>query len=97
MEGKTDQAIELPELEKEILGYCLFRESFAKLCEECQWTKDSNIIADAIKNLIHHKLLIAENTDRSLKWMYDGDRMYQSHFRATAKGIDWLSTLGHLT
>ncbi len=89
--------IELPQLEMEILGYCLFKESFGQICEECQWTKNVNIIGDAIKNLIHLKLLIADNQDRDLKWMYDGDKMSQSYFRATTKGIDLLSTLNHST
>ena len=97
MEGKTHSSIELPELEQEILGFCLFRESFSQICEECQWTKDPHVVADAIKNLIHHKLLRAENGDMDLKWMYDGDRMHQSHFRATAKGIDLLASLNHST
>lgn len=93
MERKKIELDDLPELETEILKLCLFTESFEKICEECQWTQDEHIIADAIKNLIHKKLLLAENQSNSqLAWVYDSDRMRESHFRATASGISLMTS-----
>lgn len=93
MEGKKTQIIELPELEKEVLSYCLFTESFESLCEEVQLEKDKNVIADAIKNLIHLKLLVAVNMSMGdLNWIYDADKMLDSQFRATALGIAQLQS-----
>jgi hypothetical protein len=48
------------------------------------------VIADAIKNLIHHKLLVASNSYVSLSWIYDSDKMKESSFKATAKGVEWM-------
>lgn len=92
MEG-TKTKIELPELELEVLSYCIFTESFDSLCSEVQLVKDANVIADAIKNLIHHKLLVAVNQNMgNLKWIYDADKMRDSQFRATALGLTQLQS-----
>ena len=92
MERKKFALIELPELEKEIINLCVFTESFHNICDECKWTSNQKIIADAIKNLLHHKLLIAVNIERgNFSWMYDGDKMKESSFRLTAKGMDYLA------
>ncbi|MFY0644429.1 MAG: hypothetical protein JXR19_08165 [Bacteroidia bacterium] len=91
MEREKTKMIEIPDLELEILKLCLYEESFNTICEECQITDDLNIIGDAIKNLIHLKLLKPENTEmRSMSWIYDGDKMNESCFRATAKGVDYM-------
>ena len=82
--------IELPDLESELLRACLFTESFETLVEECKLESKQSIIADAIKNLIHFKLLIATNIDVSLTWVYDSDKMMDSSFKATAKGVEWM-------
>jgi hypothetical protein len=81
--------IELPPLEQEVLRLCLFEEAFEQIAEECQET-NTNVVADAIKNLLHHKLLVATNRQNSLNWMYDGDKMRESTFKATAVGITWM-------
>lgn len=84
--------IELPELELEVLNLCLFEERFDVICSECNASKNPNIIADAIKNLLHYKLLVAVNNEHGkLNWMYDVDRMRASSFRVTAKGTDYLT------
>lgn len=90
MERKKAKIIELPILEKEILEMCIFQESFGAISEECQSEKNRNIIADAIKNLIHYKLLVPTNMGNSLTWVYDSDQMQESSFKATALGIDWM-------
>ncbi len=90
MERKKRQQIELPELEAEVLQLCLFPEDFEALIDDCSTEKKESIIADAVKNLIHHKLLIAVNKEASLSWVYDGDKMRESSFKATAKGIEWM-------
>ena len=60
------------------------------LVEECKLETKKSVIADAIKNLIHYKLLIATNTDISLSWVYDSDKMMDSSFKATASGVEWM-------
>ncbi|MBT8326879.1 MAG: hypothetical protein KJP21_04095 [Bacteroidia bacterium] len=90
MEREKTKIIELPELEKEILDMCIFQESFESIADECVKEKNRNIIADAIKNLIHYKLLIPTNQDNSLTWVYDSDKMKDSSFKATAAGISWM-------
>ena len=82
--------IELPDLESELLRACLFTESFETLVEECKLETKKSVIADAIKNLIHYKLLIATNTDISVSWVYDSDKMMDSSFKATASGVEWM-------
>ena len=90
MERAKSKLIELPELEKEVLQLCIFPESFEAIAEECKTEKKLSIIADAIKNLIHYKLLIAANEDVSLTWVYDSDKMRESTFKATARGVEWM-------
>lgn len=88
--------IELPELEQEILNLCLFPETFTSIVGECTKEVKESVIADAIKNLIHHKLLVAENVQNALTWIYDSDRMRESSFRATAKGVSFIESLSQL-
>lgn len=90
MERKKNKQIELPELEAEVLQLCIFPESFETIVSECVSEKKQSIVADAIKNLIHHKLLIAANNEVSLTWIYDSDKMRESSFKATAKGVEWM-------
>jgi hypothetical protein len=90
MERKKSKQIELPDLEAEVLQLCIFPENFETIVSECISEKKESIVADAIKNLIHHKLLIAVNDNLSLTWVYDGDKMRESSFKATAKGIEWM-------
>ena len=90
MERAKSKVIELPELEEEVLQLCLFPESFDSIVDECKTEKKLSIIADAIKNLIHFKLLTAANEDVSLTWVYDSDKMRDSTFKATARGVEWM-------
>jgi hypothetical protein len=90
MESESYQMIELPDLEMEILRACLFPETFDTLVDECKLENKQSVIADAIKNLIHYKLLVASNADVRLSWIYDSDKMKDSSFKATAKGVEWM-------
>ena len=90
MESESYQMIELPDLEMEILRACLFQETFDTLVDECKLETKQSVIADAVKNLIHYKLLVATNNDVSLSWIYDSDKMKDSSFKATAKGVEWM-------
>ena len=90
MERKNSKVTELPDLEKEVLSLCIFEESFESIASECEQEKNLNVIADAIKNLIHLKLLIPTNRINSLSWVYDSDKMQQSSFKATAIGVEWI-------
>lgn len=94
MERKKRKQIELPELEAEVLQLCIFPEAFENLVDECIIEKKESIIADAIKNLIHQKLMVAVNEDVSLSWVYDSDKMRESSFKATAKGLEWMEANG---
>ncbi len=90
MERKKIKIIELPELELEILNMCIFPETFGSIAEECTTEKNPNVVADAIKNLIHHKLLVATNKQNALSWVYDSDKMKESMFKATADGVEFM-------
>ena len=94
MERKKIKLIELPELEMEVLRLCIFPERFDSIAEEVTTEKKEGIIADAIKTLLHHKLLIAVNEENSLSWIYDSDKMRESSFKATANGVDWMEANG---
>lgn len=93
MERKNNKKIELPELESEVLQLCLFPESFEIIVAECTSEKKASIIADAIKNLIHLKLLVAANGEENLAWIYDSDKMQESAFKATASGVQWMEDM----
>ena len=82
--------IVLPELEMEVLRLCIFSESFESIVSEVQAEKKASVIADAVKNLIHYKLLVAANEANSLTWVYDSDKMRESSFKATANGVEWM-------
>jgi hypothetical protein len=90
MERKKIKMIELPELEMEVLRLCIFSESFESIVSEVQAEKKASVIADAVKNLIHYKLLVAANEANSLTWVYDSDKMRESSFKATANGVEWM-------
>ncbi len=90
MERKKIKMIELPDLEMEVLRLCIFPESFESIMAEVQSEKKASVIADAIKNLIHYKLLVAANEANSLTWVYDSDKMRESSFKATANGVEWM-------
>ena len=91
MERKKPE-IELPDLEAEILQLCVFVEGFDTLVSECTTETKESVIADAVKNLLHYKLLVAVNQDQALAWVYDSDKMRESSFRATAKGVEWMES-----
>ena len=90
MERKKIKMIELPDLEMEVLRLCIFPESFESIVAEVQSENKASVIADAIKNLIHYKLLVAANEANSLTWVYDSDKMRESSFKATANGVEWM-------
>ena len=82
--------IELPDLEMEVLRLCIFPETFESIVAEVQSEKKASVIADAVKNLIHYKLLVAANDSNTLSWVYDSDKMRESSFKATANGVEWM-------
>jgi hypothetical protein len=90
MERKKIKMIELPDLEMEVLRLCIFPETFESIVAEVQSENKASVIADAIKNLIHYKLLVAANEANSLTWVYDSDKMRESTFKATANGVEWM-------
>ena len=90
MERKKIKMIELPELEMEVLRLCIFSESFERHSFGGASRKKASVIADAVKNLIHYKLLVAANDFNTLSWVYDSDKMRESSFKATANGVEWM-------
>jgi len=90
MERKKIALIELPELEAEILQLCIFPEAFESIVEEVLTEKKEAVIGDAVKNLLHYKLLVAANEHNSMSWIYDSDKMRESSFKATAAGVEWM-------
>jgi len=57
---------------------------------ECTFEEKESVIGDAVKNLLYLKLLIAVNQDQIYSWVYDSDKMRESSFKATAKGVEWM-------
>ncbi|HAY89350.1 MAG TPA: hypothetical protein DCY51_07915 [Bacteroidetes bacterium] len=96
MERKKITLIELPELEAEILQLCIFPEAFESIVDEVLTEKKESVIADAVKNLLHYKLLIAANHQNSMSWIYDSDKMRESSFKATADGVEWMEANGQV-
>jgi hypothetical protein len=94
MERKKITLIELPELEAEILQLCIFSETFDSIVDEVLTEKKESVIRDAVKNLLHYKLLIAANEQNSMPWLYDSDKMRESSFKATADGVSWMENNG---
>ena len=94
MERKKITLIELPELEAEILQLCIFSETFDSIVDEVLTEKKESVIRDAVKNLLHYKLLIAANEQNSMPWLYDSDKMRESSFKATADGVSWMEING---
>lgn len=78
--------IELPILEVEVLNLCLFPETFESILSECTVEKKSSIVADAIKNLLHLKLLVPTTDLNSLSWVYDSDRWARVALELRLKG-----------
>lgn len=94
MERKKITLIELPELEAEILQLCIFSETFDSIVDEVLTEKKESVIRDAVKNLLHYKLLTAANEQNSMPWLYDSDKMRESSFKATADGVSWMENNG---
>jgi len=86
-----------PELDPIALGVLeklIFEEAFDHILQECKDLANSNVIADVLKYLIQHKLVIAklplENRRSKAGFMYDTDRMGDYKYQATAKGIKYI-------
>jgi hypothetical protein len=62
--------------------------------DEVLTEKKESVIRDAVKNLLHYKLLIAANEQNSMPWLYDSDKMRESSFKATADGVSWMENNG---
>lgn len=82
---------ELEKVEQEVLGLLLFPESFATIVSECESASSEHVVADAIKNLIHKKLIVSgfmnKNGEFKASFFYDSDAMKRSAFKATSKGL----------
>ena len=82
---------ELDELEFDILDAIYFVESFEHIVEECR-EKNKNVIADALKQMIHKKWVVAmqfdeEKNDYVRSFIYDSDDMNAYHYLATKEGL----------
>lgn len=86
--------MDLDEVEMNVLGLLLFPERFSKIVEESQAIATEHVVADALKNLIHKKLIVAgymsDENVFSTSVFYDSDKMKQSAFKASRKGLDAL-------
>ncbi len=83
--------MELDEIETEVLNLLLFPEHFTAIVAECKTTKDQNVVADVIKELIHKKLIVPgiidENGNFKPGIMYNSDGMSDYQYVATALGV----------
>lgn len=87
--------IELDLVEKGVLEKLIFEETFENIIQESKDLALPNVIADVLKYLIQHKLVVAKYPTETKKskagFMYDSDRMKDYTYQATAKGIRHLS------
>jgi len=83
--------MDLDAVEKGVLEKLIFEETFENIIQECQYLALPNVIADVLKFLIQHKLVVAKYPTETKKtkagFMYDSDRMKDYTYQATAKGI----------
>lgn len=84
--------MELDDLSFEILDLVLFPEEFGSIVSECKSTRNANVIADVIKDLIHKKLVVPgspnEKGDFVPGGMYNTDSMSDYMYVATSKGVE---------
>lgn len=91
--------MELEPLEKEIISKLIFDEHFENIIADCKSLAIPTVIADILKYLIHHKLVVAKyhvepvqgRSKSKSGFMYDSDRMKDYTYRITSKGIKCLA------
>lgn len=87
--------MDLDNVEKGVLEKLIFEERFENIIQECKELALPNVIADVLKYLIQHKLVVAKYPTETKKskagFMYDSDRMKDYTYQATAKGIKCLN------
>ncbi len=87
--------MKLDVLEKEVISKLIFEEHFENIINECKPLALPTIIADILKYLIHHKLVVAKYpiephigpSKAKSGFMFDSDRMRDYTYQITAKGI----------
>ena len=83
--------MELDTLETDVLEKLIFEETFDNILAECKTLAAPGVIADVLKYLIQHKLVVAkfplENKKTKAGFMYDTDHMRDYTYQATAKGV----------
>lgn len=86
--------MDLDKVEIGVLEKLIFEETFENMLQECRDLALPNVIADVLKYLIQHKLVVAKVPSATKKskpgFMYDSDRMNDYTYQATAKGIKYL-------
>jgi hypothetical protein len=86
--------MDLDNIEKGVLEKLIFEERFENILAECRHLALPNVINDALKYLIQHKLVVAkilsENKKSKAGYMYDSDKMKDYTYQATAKGLKHL-------
>ncbi len=80
----------LNELEWDILNAIYFVEPFENILAECK--APAPIVADALKQLIHKKYVVAMRFDETSQeyvrsFIYDSDNMYAYRYLATKEGL----------
>jgi len=89
--------MELDVLESEVLEKLIFEETFDNILTECKSLAVPGVVADVLKYLIQHKLVVAKfpHQNRSKAgFMYDTDHMRDYSYQATAKGIKHFKAKG---
>lgn len=81
---------EIDEVEFEVLNVLYFVEPFEKILEEVSFP--NNIVADALKTLIHKKWVVAMKWDEGIQdykrsFIYDSDNMHAYSYLATKEGL----------
>jgi len=84
---------ELDPVAQGVLEKLLFEETFDHILEECKEIAAPNVIADVLKYLIQHRLVVAKwplsNKKSKSGFMYDTDRMNDYVYQVSTKGLDY--------
>jgi hypothetical protein len=76
------------ELERKVLSRLIFPEHFESLLEETRMPE--NILGDILRQLLHHRLVVAVPAETETAVFYDVDDLRLYRYRLSRKGYDFM-------
>jgi len=77
-------------LERQVLSRLIFPERFEELLEETRIPE--NILGDILRQLLHHRLVLAVPAEEGSAVFYDVDDLRLYRYRLSRKGYDFIQT-----